>query len=254
MTSLTVPGDRLVALSGLAKRFMAILDDTYVAGMWRRYLENSLCWFAISVEPVLDSSTYSPATYRAPTWSWPAADMAIYMETQCDGIMQIKVVDMQLQHATSDTTGVVTGGWLDLMGQLRPMRLYQQSRRLRQSYYILINGCVIKSLEEDEESESKGMSIHFDTLPEEYDAFRVDSLANNLYCMICRTPSGDWDYVQLLLLRLVDPEKKLYERLGTAMVSIDTGCATEWTDINEEIKQRLPCLDYQNGLHTIRII
>jgi hypothetical protein len=55
----------------------------------------------------------------------------------------------------------------------------------------------------------------------------------------------------LLLLRLLDPQKKLYERLGTAMISIDTESAVEWTDIDEEIKQRLPCLDYQDGLHTI---
>lgn len=251
MTSLTVPGDRLVALSGLANRFMAILYDIYVAGMWRRHLEKSLYWLAISADPVLDSSTRRLATYCAPTWSWPAADMAIYLETQCNGIVQIKVVDMQLQHATSDTTGVVTGGWLDLMGQLRPMRLYQQSRGLQQSYFISINDCVIKSLEEDEESESKGMSLHFDTLPEEYDAFSIDDFANNLYFMICRTPAGDWDCVQLLLLRLLDPQKKLYERLGTAMISIDTESAVEWTDIDEEIKQRLPCLDYQDGLHTI---
>jgi hypothetical protein len=32
-TLLTVPGDKLIALSGIAKGMMSILDDTYVAGM-----------------------------------------------------------------------------------------------------------------------------------------------------------------------------------------------------------------------------
>jgi hypothetical protein len=42
--SLTVSSDKLVALPGIAKRFKSFLNDDYVAWMWRKYLENSLCW------------------------------------------------------------------------------------------------------------------------------------------------------------------------------------------------------------------
>lgn len=40
--NLTVPSDKLVALSGVAKEMKTILKDWYVAGMWRRHLEFSL--------------------------------------------------------------------------------------------------------------------------------------------------------------------------------------------------------------------
>lgn len=41
---LTNSSDKLVALSGLAKRVSTIDDDRYVAGMWQRYLPMQLFW------------------------------------------------------------------------------------------------------------------------------------------------------------------------------------------------------------------
>jgi hypothetical protein len=42
---LTVPGDKLIALSGIAKRMKpSVNDDTYVAGMWRTHFESALLW------------------------------------------------------------------------------------------------------------------------------------------------------------------------------------------------------------------
>jgi hypothetical protein len=42
-TLLTVSGDKLIALSGIAKRIRpTVNDDTYVAGMWRTHLQSAL--------------------------------------------------------------------------------------------------------------------------------------------------------------------------------------------------------------------
>ncbi|KAK8073463.1 hypothetical protein PG994_004362 [Apiospora phragmitis] len=64
--SLTFPSDKLVALSGTAKAVSSILDDKYVASMWRHYLEQELLWFVQSkFGPDVPKAPENP--YRAPT-------------------------------------------------------------------------------------------------------------------------------------------------------------------------------------------
>ncbi|KAJ5052808.1 heterokaryon incompatibility protein-domain-containing protein [Bipolaris maydis] len=88
---LSVSTDKLIALSGIAKFFMARLEDKYVA------------------------------VYRSPTWSWASVDGHVRPNLHWeDRELLIHVEDVVLSHATEDTTGAVTGGWLDLCGFLKP--------------------------------------------------------------------------------------------------------------------------------------
>lgn len=41
---LTMPGDKLVALSGLAKMIQGLIQDQYVAGLWRSSMFMGLLW------------------------------------------------------------------------------------------------------------------------------------------------------------------------------------------------------------------
>ncbi|EMD84756.1 hypothetical protein COCC4DRAFT_88914, partial [Bipolaris maydis ATCC 48331] len=116
---LSVSTDKLIALSGIAKFFMARLEDKYVAGMWRSQLEDSLLWF---VNP--SGLLPRPLVYRSPTWSWASVDGHVRPNLHWeDRELLIHVEDVVLSHATEDTTGAVTGGWLDLCGFLKPVRL-----------------------------------------------------------------------------------------------------------------------------------
>ncbi|KAK0705638.1 hypothetical protein B0H67DRAFT_467120, partial [Lasiosphaeris hirsuta] len=73
---LTMPGDKLVAISGLAKDTQQRLAETgasstiYLAGLWKCGLANSLLWHRREghLHPA------PPAVYRAPSWSWAAVD------------------------------------------------------------------------------------------------------------------------------------------------------------------------------------
>ena len=62
--NLTYPSDKLVAISGVARRAQEQNNDEYLAGMWRKGLEQQLCWVSAGRE----SSRPPPAEpYRAPT-------------------------------------------------------------------------------------------------------------------------------------------------------------------------------------------
>ena len=61
---LTIPSDKLPALSGIATRYQEATNDTYCAGIWKASLLKGLKWHV--AEPENDR----PSIYLAPTWSW----------------------------------------------------------------------------------------------------------------------------------------------------------------------------------------
>lgn len=75
----TYDGDKLLALSSLARRFHSLVRYDYVAGMWARDLEFQLLW---QVKKRWDSNgqmwvhqwSRRPREYRAPSFSWAAVD------------------------------------------------------------------------------------------------------------------------------------------------------------------------------------
>lgn len=62
---LTYPSDKFPAISGLASVFETLLDDEYVAGIWRSQLAECLLWHG---------SSRRVREYRAPSWSWASVD------------------------------------------------------------------------------------------------------------------------------------------------------------------------------------
>jgi hypothetical protein len=254
MTSLTVASDKLVALSGLAKRFMSILADVYVAGMWRKHLENTLLWCVFLKDQNVEAPPSRPVAYRAPTWSWASVDSVIRMETVNRGKMMMTVENVVLEHATDDTTGIVTGGWLDLVGQLRPMHLGQMDGVSREKYCLVVNNTLVCSHETPSEYEDQEPSLYFDVPPKGDNAFSADNTAHRLFFLVCRMPSADYGHMQILLLRLADIDKKLFERIGIAMIRSSVEQEMLLVEHKDDVKSSLPCLRYENGLHTIRII
>ncbi|KAI1422276.1 heterokaryon incompatibility protein-domain-containing protein [Xylaria sp. FL1777] len=68
--NLTVPGDRLPAISGLARRMQGPPQDRYLAGIWESDLPDALFWKA--PYHIRSAPLPRPQTPTAPTWSWAA--------------------------------------------------------------------------------------------------------------------------------------------------------------------------------------
>lgn len=66
-TALTIPGDKLVALSGVARKFGEVHGSKYLAGLWEHTLLNDLMWYKTG-------NSGRPQVYRAPTWSWASVN------------------------------------------------------------------------------------------------------------------------------------------------------------------------------------
>lgn len=108
--------DTLPALSGLAKRWLAIHpSDVYLAGLWRSDLLKMLCWQNSSQS----SSRVRP--WRAPSWSWASIDTTNIAWQRHLGFSVThsiaEVVDVYCAPSGADPTGTVAFGHLILRGR-----------------------------------------------------------------------------------------------------------------------------------------
>jgi hypothetical protein len=125
-TKLTNPGDKLIALSGIARLMAGLLPRVeYVAGLWGEHLASQLLW---RVDPVFEHGKFSfpssrPAQYRAPSFSWAAVDAerGITYGDFTDENLLIKVMDHRvIQEKDADPYGLVKAGCtMELSGILK---------------------------------------------------------------------------------------------------------------------------------------
>jgi hypothetical protein len=117
--ALTVPSDRVLAISGIAERYGKLFPSGYRAGLWRFSLPTQLLWSAI--EPL----QRRPDKYQAPSWSWMSINGAVsppksWFREEREGF-RIEVIDCFVQLLRSSAPyGAVMSGYLKLRGRTRP--------------------------------------------------------------------------------------------------------------------------------------
>jgi hypothetical protein len=239
-TSLTNSLDKLVALSGIVKQISPLLQDTYIAGMWRTNIEKDLTWYT-------NDAKTRPTVYRAPSWSWASIDSPIFLEPASETL--IKVVDVVLHHATEDMTGLVTSGWLDLRGKLWTVALFSKES-CGKNYE---SNSVVRLLS----SRVEVLGTAFLDVASSHDQnLEDDSNSDRLFCMPAIEESRS--NLVALLLRVTDAQKGIFQRIGITVLRVANDENFHSRRILEEVQEKteedLPCLRYKDGLHTIRII
>jgi hypothetical protein len=135
---LSYPGDKLPAISGLARRLQQYLPDArYLAGLWSIELENQLLWIPNSKFPVWKNRSEA---YRAPSWTWACIDGPIKADgpgivhsyffwnehdsttrlqiEQRKGTLLVRVDDVTIETVGVEPFGQVSAGELRLVGPL----------------------------------------------------------------------------------------------------------------------------------------
>ena len=119
---LTKEEDKLIAFSGIAKRFHSALSSKYLAGLWQDNLPNELIWRVSRAE---SDSVRRPSRYRAPSWSWASVDtQTINKFVDRELFSVIAVTDSHIDHLSSDPFSQVADGWIRVRGTLHPALLY----------------------------------------------------------------------------------------------------------------------------------
>ncbi|OTA65349.1 HET-domain-containing protein [Hypoxylon sp. EC38] len=118
-TQLTVPSDKLVAVSGLAKYVRKGLQSIrpgkhrYLAGLWKDMLIETLAWY-VRVGTPANRAIH----YRAPSWSWASLDGNIIIpDTFLEETTELSsLLSAEMSFFDEDDTREVKSGTLTLYG------------------------------------------------------------------------------------------------------------------------------------------
>lgn len=210
-SALTHGGDKLIALSGIAKRMARIVRDEYVVGMWRFCLESQLLWWVQHRRQANNEPSVRPAEYRAPSFSWASVDGCISPGDFTDKGILLEVVDVKLDYVTEDVTGPVKGGSLQVKGSLMKLKLEHDTDAM--TWTTIVNGVEVRW-------ENSRPAILLDV---DETGFEHQNALESLYFMPARAPVDRYQFLMGLLLERVakegDASAAQFRRLGVLMTS-----------------------------------
>ena len=109
--SLTDPGDKLIALSGVAERVKHSTCDDYMAGMWALTIAYDLPWWR--EEHDRERFQHLCLPYRAPSWSWASVEGEIHFPEMLGGayerLIRVANASFVYQHGSVSTGGLIEG-------------------------------------------------------------------------------------------------------------------------------------------------
>ncbi|KAI9148940.1 hypothetical protein HJFPF1_10984 [Paramyrothecium foliicola] len=125
--SLTVPGDKLPAISAIAKIIAGATGSEYIAGVWKDQINVSLAWRVATGRERITAkrSLPSPVTPNAPSFSWASVDDPITYQLPDPrrkdggptyGSITVEVLDYNVPLSSENKFGAVKGGWIKLSG------------------------------------------------------------------------------------------------------------------------------------------
>ncbi|VUC24993.1 unnamed protein product [Clonostachys rosea] len=218
-TQLTKEADRLVAISGLAKRMRSILDDEYLAGLWARHLPYQLVWHTAS--PGRDGGKGRRVeTYRAPSWSWASIEGEVGMpmvERAANPGILIEIEEAKVTPLSSiDDTAEVIDGYIRLKGHLFKAEILGRDADLQRfSLRFLVDGMVVGGvIHSDEPVTAKHTSV--------------------VYLPVYKTGKH---FLYSLILRPVEGRPQgWYSRIGVMSAWPDATDDEAWTYISKQLE------------------
>ncbi|PVH81772.1 HET-domain-containing protein [Cadophora sp. DSE1049] len=152
--NLTRGSDKLVAISGLAKLFLAAsslanngIQDRYYAGLWERHFVLGLAW-AVDLLMLQSTNRHQHTRYEdfcAPTWSWASIDGPVQYWRSSNEVkwkygtvpksyIEVKAINC-VPGLASDHTGSITSAFAELTGPLVEVQLAILEAELKFRWY-----------------------------------------------------------------------------------------------------------------------
>ena len=197
---LTVASDKLVAISGLAKKMQIMPQDEYLAGLWKRTLASDLLWMVIGGKQANGLPSSRPAQYRAPSWTWATLEGHIKPGRPNIDRLLISVEEaMTNPLVRGNPLGELTSGWIRLRGALLPGKMTPP------------NPSALRS---------DRLSVHFTARNITGDQWVFPDVQEGVseqlifFLFVCSENRYDHTAVQGLALHCIDPAEGTYRRIG----------------------------------------
>lgn len=120
---LAYPGDKFVAIRGVASALELWLNDDFIAGAWKKSLLEDLLWS----KAYHDKHLSLPPKYRSPSWSWMSVDGKIgFYHIDHDAAKSFHSTSLEIQTPKSPAENP-TDAFIRLRGPLKQSDLYEAS-------------------------------------------------------------------------------------------------------------------------------
>ncbi|OTB09368.1 hypothetical protein M426DRAFT_18015 [Hypoxylon sp. CI-4A] len=233
--NMSFASDKLVALSGLAKRMGDMMriyrgagHDIYLAGLWKHDMPGNLLWRPTMQKP------RQVFPYRAPSWSWASLDGGIFFMFSRARPHIVDIIGAEMKPPGIDGAGELKAGVLTLRGHVVKVRgLRKLSETVGEPIRHKINSLHDPKSGVPLDPGDNGSYVLFDTLNDtKYETLTILLL----HCRL--VPS--FSFVEIYGLALVsdDESPASYRRVGFALINevVDF----EESDFEAKLFSRLP--------------
>ncbi|CAG9990456.1 unnamed protein product [Clonostachys byssicola] len=223
-TMITKDTDKLVAISGLAKRMGAALKDRYFAGLWEGDFPGNLLWYVF----IAGGQSCRPRDYRAPSWSWASVEVEGGMDISHFLLRGRVVAEVEEASVTPLSNIDITGEVID--GHLRVKGTVLQAD-------FVIHDPFVRKRRERLQICVQGDKVHGRFYPDE----STTATPTSVYCLpvwIETRPLCKQGAVALILKPVEGKPRGWYSRLGLLEISPpdEDSSSGRW-------KKMLKCLD-----------
>ena len=216
---LTIPSDKLPAISGIASKIQDATKSTYLAGLWRDNLAEGLLWGSSPhLEPPHQANRLTD--WRAPSFSWASVDTEIqyYEPDVAEGVearSNIDVIDAQCTLAGLNSLGEITDGFITLRGPvLEGILVAPEPNEF--AYQLLIKGASTMNVSPDsllvEDDVGSESGIRSRTVRRARPSETLKHFKSTVICLNIASYSHEW--ISGIVLGLSQRVPSAYERLG----------------------------------------
>jgi hypothetical protein len=208
-------------LSGLARVVAERMNDTYVAGMWRSSLIETMMWQAVG-------TTSAVSQYRAPSWSWASIDGPFVIF--CSGAYPddgewatlATVIDCQVTLKGENPYGEITSAHLELRAPLEPLTPGEEE--VVEGFPPRQKGPKMKT----RNGSNRGTVCIFDT-PQHAEEARGQSLYAVVLMSVASGPQCSSAYHSIIVAP-VEGKEGTYRRVGKIPIQLEDLGECEWME------------------------
>ncbi|CAO2658514.1 Nn.00g062370.m01.CDS01 [Neocucurbitaria sp. VM-36] len=226
LRALTVPSDKMPAISGIASKIRKATHSEYLAGLWKGNLALDLLWHA-SLPATSGGNAFALETWRAPSFSWASLDVAItYMllddEERETFTPTVALLASSIVPTGLNPMGAVSSGSLTLRGPTTTATLSSDQSHGKWTYALLIKGtstihishdcCLVGASFKTEEG-GKGTTVRR--------AQPNDPLRPLRVSVLCLSIARYDNVVAGLVLGVSEQNPEAWERVGTFAVGTE---------------------------------